>query len=162
MKRQPPGLGVDRGHRQFGQELAALGDDDGVDDRGRAAVQAPAATAPVHRLDRKPIGADQQQHHQRGGQAVLRVLAQQLVVESRPLVPVVEVSRSRASRTYCAAKATPHRRAFRWQRGQRSGCSPGIMKLRRRVTPGTSKGAPSPKIPKAMLKLRHKAGISGG
>ena len=39
--------------RRLGQELPALGDDDGVDDQHRA-VQVPAMMAPVHRLDRKP------------------------------------------------------------------------------------------------------------
>ena len=46
-----------------------------------AAVQAPATTAPVQRLDRKPTVRDQQQHHERGRQPVLGELPQQLVVE---------------------------------------------------------------------------------
>ncbi len=69
--------------RRLGEELPAFGDDDGVDDQHRA-VQVPAVTAPVQRLDRKPTVADQQQDDQRGGQPVLREQAQQLVVEGRP------------------------------------------------------------------------------
>ena len=81
------------------------------------AVQMPAVTAPVHRLDRKPTVADQQQDHQRGGQPVLRVLAQQLVVEGgagaagrgQPVARLAHILRG---------KAALHRRGFRRQRGE--------------------------------------------
>ncbi len=52
MKRSRQARMIDAALR-LGQELAAFGDDDGVDHQHRA-VQVPALTAPVHRLDRKP------------------------------------------------------------------------------------------------------------
>ena len=48
------------------------------------AVQAPAAVAPVHRLDSEADRADQQQDHERGREPRLRILAQQFEIEERP------------------------------------------------------------------------------
>ena len=67
----------------LGEELAALRDDDGVDRRSPRASRRRPATAPVHMPDRTADGRDQQQDRERGGEPVLRELAQQLVVECR-------------------------------------------------------------------------------
>ena len=113
---QPPGCGADVGHRQLARNCrhllimtAWMTSTD--------AVQAPAVIAPVHRLDRKPMVADQQQDHQRRGQPVLRVLAQQFVVEGRaraarrgqPVARLAHILRG---------KSPLHRRGRRRQRGE--------------------------------------------
>ena len=67
----------------FGQELAALRRMMMPWTPKTASIQAPASTSPVHMPDRAADGRDQQQDRERGGAAVLRELAQQLVVECR-------------------------------------------------------------------------------
>src|SRR5665213_1284875 len=78
---QAPGFGDHRRHRQF-EELAAFGDDDGVDHQHRRGPGAGGDRArPQARQETD--GRDQQQNDQRSGQPVLRVLSQQFVVEHR-------------------------------------------------------------------------------
>ena len=78
---EAPGARPNGGHRQL-EELPAFGDDDGVNDQHRRSPGAGRDRAgPQARQEAD--GGDQQQDHQRGGQTVLRVLAQQLVVEGR-------------------------------------------------------------------------------
>ena len=78
---QPPGLDVDLALRRR-QELLALGDDDGVDHQHAGGPDAGGHRAgPQARQEAD--GRDQQQHHERGRQPVLREQAQELVVEDR-------------------------------------------------------------------------------
>ncbi len=102
-------------HRQL-EELPAFGDHDGVDHQHRRGPGAGGHRAgPQARQEAD--GGDQQQDHQRGGQAVLRVLAQQLVVEGgagaarggQPVARLAHVLRG---------KAALDRRGFRRQRGE--------------------------------------------
>ena len=66
-----------------------------------ASVQAPARR-PAPEAGQEADGRDQQQDRERGGQPVLRELAQQFVVEGRAC-PLVEVSLSRTQRTRLVA-----------------------------------------------------------
>ena len=68
------------GGRGLGEELPALGDDDGVDHQHRRGPGAGHDRADPD-AGQEADGADQQQHHQRRRQAVLGELPQQLVVE---------------------------------------------------------------------------------
>ena len=65
---------------RLGEELPALGDDDGVDHQHRRGPGAGHDRAGPQ-AGQEADGADQQQDHQRGRQPVLGELAQQLVVE---------------------------------------------------------------------------------
>ena len=82
MKRIRQARLVDRRLR-LGQELPALGDDDGVDDQHRAGPGAGGDRADPQ-ARQEADHADQQQDHQRRRQPVLREQPQQLVVEERP------------------------------------------------------------------------------
>ena len=88
------------------------------------AVQAPAVIAPVHRLDRKPMVPTSSRIT---SEADSRFCAywRSSSKSKAGRVPVVEVSRSRASRTYCAAS---RRRTGELSEGTaRSGCSLGMV-----------------------------------
>ena len=66
--------------RGLGEELPALHDDDDVDDQDRGGPRAGHDRADPQ-TRQEADGADQQQHHERGRQAVLGELPQQFVVE---------------------------------------------------------------------------------
>src|SRR5664279_5615480 len=112
---QPPGLRRCFGHRQL-KELPAFADHDGMDDQHRGGPGAgDDGAGPQARQEAD--GRHQQQDHQRRRQPVLRILPQQLVIESRagaarrrqPVARLAHVLRG---------KAALHRRGFRWQRGE--------------------------------------------
>ena len=78
---QPPGLQVHLERRQR-QELAAFGDDDGVDQQHARGPDA-GGGGPGPQARQEAHGRDQKQHDQRGGQAVLGEQPHHFVVEGR-------------------------------------------------------------------------------